>query len=227
VVDLTHDIPAQDVRAGAWALREAAPHFPPGTVHVAVVDPGVGTARRPLALYSDGRWYVGPDNGLLSLAASSARSGVVLDNPAYHRAEVSATFHGRDIFAPTAAHLAGGVAPDALGHETDQWIRLPLPEPSLQPDAARGQVIHVDRFGNLITNLSAGDLAPEHTWTVSWRGEEIGELRRTFGDVTPGDWVAYRGSSGQIEIGIRDGQAATAADLAAVLQSEVTACVKQ
>ena len=224
VVDLTHEIPAQDVRAGAWALREAAPHFPPGTIHVAVVDPEVGTARRPLALECRGHWFVGPDNGLLSLAAEEASTGIALDRPEYHRPQVSNTFHGRDIFAPAAGHLAAGVAPRELGHEIKKWARITVPAASFNGDRVMGQVIHVDQFGNLITNIRARDLPGGRAWRLSWLGKEIGPLRQTFGDVASGQWVAYAGSSGQVEIGIRDGRAAQG-DRAAVLQSEVTACL--
>lgn len=223
VVDLTHEIPAQDVWSGAWALREAAPHFPAETIHVAVVDPGVGTPRRPIALRSRDHWFIGPDNGLLSLAADGALAGVVLQDPAYRRAQVSNTFHGRDIFAPAAGHLAAGVTPTELGPEIRNWERLTLPQAAVEGDLATGQVIHVDQFGNLITSIRTGDLAGTKTWRVSWMGKEIGPMKQTFGDVAPGQWVAYEGSSGQLEIGVRDGRAAPGAQVE-VLQSEVTAC---
>ncbi len=225
IVDLSHDIPAQNIRAGAWALREAATHFPRGTIHVAVVDPGVGTARRPIALRADGHWYIGPDNGLLSLAAAEATSGVLLENPEYRRSTVSNTFHGRDIFAPAAGHLAAGVDPGQLGPSLAEWERLETPEPTVAPGRVVGQVIHVDQFGNLITNIRSRDLAGGDDWRVSWNGKEIGVVRRTFGDVARGGWVAYSGSSGLLEIGVRDGRAAASPEEAEeVILSEVTAC---
>ena len=223
ILDLTHEIPAQDIRAGAWALREAAPHFPRGTIHVAVVDPGVGTPRRPIALRAGGHWYIGPDNGLLTLAAADASSGVLLEQPGFRRSTVSNTFHGRDIFAPAAGHLAAGVDPAELGPALSEWERLSMPEPTVAPGQISGHVIHVDRFGNLITNIRSCDLAGGDGWQVSWQGKAIGAVRRTFGDVAPGQWVAYPGSSGLLEIGVRDGRAAPR-EVEPVILSEVTAC---
>ena len=224
VVDLTHEIPAQNVRLGAWALKEAAPCFPRGTIHVAVVDPGVGTARRPMALECRDHWFIGPDNGLLSLAADEVSAGFALEQPEYRRPQVSNTFHGRDIFAPAAGHLAAGVSPRALGPEITDWERITLPEASFRGDRVMGQVVHVDQFGNLVTNIRAKDLPGGRVWRLSWLGKEIGPLRQTFGDVASGQWVAYAGSSGLVEIGIRDGRAAPL-DRAAVLESEVMACL--
>jgi hypothetical protein len=207
VVDLTHDIGAQDVRGGAWALREAALLFPPRTIHVAVVDPGVGGARRPLLLASRRQLFIGPDNGVLSLAANAPSGAWCLDQPRYHRASVSNTFHGRDIFAAVAGHLASGRAPDEVGTPLALWERLRLPRARRVGGRISGQVAHVDRFGNLITNIDAALLGGSRAWDALLDGESIGPLRSTFADVQAGEWVAYLGSGGMIEVAIRDGAA--------------------
>lgn len=208
VVDLTHEIPPQDVAAGAWALREAAPMFPPGTIHVAVVDPGVGTQRRPLLIEGRGMCFVGPDNGLLTLAAPEGR-GYVLDRAERFREQVSATFHGRDVFAAVAGHLAAGVLPSACGSPVETWVRIEQPQPRVDAQGITGLVVHVDRFGNLVTNLRREHVASGGAWQVLLAGERLGPVQSTYADVPPGQLVAYVGSSEAIEIGVRDGRAAS------------------
>ena len=173
VVDVTHGIPPQDVLAGALVLRHAVPYFPAGSVHVAVVDPGVGSSRRALCVETDTAMLVGPDNGLLSLAAppESVRRIVELTEERFFLAPRSATFHGRDVFAPVAAALATGTDPDALGPRRPALERLTLPEPVRQGRAVHGQVIYVDRFGNLVTNLP-GRRVPSGPVSIS-----IGQVR--------------------------------------------------
>jgi S-adenosylmethionine hydrolase len=200
VIDVAHDIPAHDIEAGRLALARYWRKFPAGTVHYAVVDPGVGSARRPLAVQSDGRFLVGPDNGLLSpaLLLGDARA-VELPVPAGS----APTFHGRDVFAPAAALLAAGSPVDALGAPvSDPEIRRTREARRLGDGAIEGVVITVDRFGNAVTNLLAA-----HGGVV-----EVGTLRlpvlRTYADVAPGAALALVGSSGLIEIAVRDGNAA-------------------
>lgn len=224
IVDLSHDIPAQDVTAGAWALREAAPYFPSGTVHVAVVDPGVGTVRRPLLIAAAGQWFLGPDNGLLSLAVRErGGSGAwVLDRPERHHQPVSATFHGRDIFASVAGHLAAGAGPSDCGTPVDRWLELAVPRVERRGDGSLlGCVLHVDRFGNLVTNLEASELTSPRGLRVRIAGRELGPIRTTFADVAPGEWLAYLGSAGKLEIAVREGSAAAAGRLAAGAAVEV------
>jgi len=206
VVDLTHDIPPHDVHAGAWALREAATAFPQGTIHVAVVDPGVGTERRAIMLLSRGQLFLGPDNGLLSLAAPEGQ-GWVLDRPEWFCPGASRTFHGRDIFASVAGHLAAGVAPEACGAPITSWVRLERPVATLSENEVRGEVVHVDRFGNLVTNIICAELDSVDGWEVHLDGRSVGAIRATFGDVDRGQWVAYTGSSGALEIAVREGRA--------------------
>ena len=200
LVDVTHDLPAQDVEAGRLALARYWRKFPPGTVHLAVVDPDVGSARPALAVASDGRFLVGPDNGILSpaLLVGGARA-VALPVPP----SASPTFHARDVFAPAAAMLASGSPVDALGTPVDDPVIRRTAEARRLPDGAiEGQIIAVDRFGNAVTNLVAA-----HGGVV-----EVGTLklpvRRTYADVTPGMPLALSGSSGLVEIAVRDGNAA-------------------
>ncbi|MGE3410403.1 MAG: S-adenosyl-l-methionine hydroxide adenosyltransferase family protein, partial [Pirellulales bacterium] len=157
IVDITHAIKAQDVRQGALILAETAHLFPPGTIHVAVVDPGVGTNRQILWAEINGRQFVLPDNGLLGLLADRSpptRMRAVTE-PAYWLHPVSATFHGRDILAPVAARLAAGLSPDLLGPPRDCWVELTWPEIQIVPGKIQGSVTRIDSFGNLITDITA------------------------------------------------------------------------
>ena len=151
-VDLTHEVPPQDIRAAALILASVAPCFPPGTIHLAVVDPGVGGSRRALAAHCLDQFWVGPDNGLFHLIFHQASSLniVSLENPDYFRPQVSATFHGRDVFAPVAAHLSLGVELRRFGPRITDPVALNLPEPRFGPEAIRGEIIYVDKFGNLM-----------------------------------------------------------------------------
>lgn len=206
IVDVTHDIAPQDVRAGAWALAQASATFPPGSIHLAVVDPEVGTKRRALLVRAASRLYVGPDNGLLSWVQGAEEATVwQLDRPELHRSPVSATFHGRDVFASIAGHLAAGLRPEQSGTKVESWVRLPRIAPLVTPEGeVHGEVVHVDRFGNLITNVDSALLANPGSWSVTLGSRQIGFLRRTFGEVACGDWVAFLGSSGAVEIAIRN-----------------------
>ncbi|MEP6733784.1 MAG: SAM-dependent chlorinase/fluorinase [bacterium] len=202
LMDIAHDVAAHDVEAGRLALARYWHRFPVGTVHLAVVDPGVGGPRAALAVVSEGRALVGPDNGILSpaLLHPGARC-VALSIPA----SASPTFHGRDVFAPAAAKLAQGVALDALGAMCSDPIVRRTPEAVRRADGAvSGVVISIDRFGNLVTNLVA-----RHGGTIEIAGRAIA-LRKTYGDVASGETVALVGSSGLVEIAVCDGSAAEA-----------------
>jgi S-adenosylmethionine hydrolase len=209
LVDLSHEIAPQDVRQAAYVLARAVLYFPAGTIHLAVVDPGVGGRRRPLLVRTGRAFYVGPDNGLFTLAlAESGAQAFELDRPAFWRPAVSRTFHGRDIFAPVAAHLATGVPPERLGRPITDPVRLELPQPARHPDGRlTGQVVYVDRFGNLISDVPAA-------WVVGgrWRGEIAGQqiagLSGTYAEAAPGALVALIGSEDTVEIAVRDGNAA-------------------
>jgi S-adenosyl-L-methionine hydrolase (adenosine-forming) len=218
VQDVTHAIPPGDVRHGSVVLADTLPWLPPA-VHVAVVDPGVGTARRGIALLSGEAVLVGPDNGLLLPAATvlgGVRAGYELVNPAYQLPAVSATFHGRDIFAPAAAHLACGVPPDALGPAIDPATLVALPTPVCQVDGhrIRVEVLSVDRFGNIALAAGAGELAAVglrigSSMTLRWpAGAQPVLLGTTFADVARGEFVLLVDSAGHLAVACRDGSAA-------------------
>jgi S-adenosylmethionine hydrolase len=213
LVDVTHEVPAHDVAAGALALDVAYPHFPPGTVFVAVVDPGVGSTRRPVAVGAGGWLFVGPDNGLFTFVLESHPSARVhvIANPLLFRAPLSPVFHGRDLFGPAAARLAQGLTLEELGPAVADPVRLPLPTKTRTADGWEGAVIHVDRFGNLTTNLREGDLEAlagrgREGLEVVLEGEAI-PLVRSYSDVEVGQPCALFGSSGRLEVAVRCGRA--------------------
>jgi S-adenosylmethionine hydrolase len=213
LVDLTHGVPPQDTISGAFLLAEAAPYFPPGTIHLAVVDPGVGTSRRALAARAREQFWVGPDNGLFYLVfqEGAAPDAVSLENADYFRESVSSTFHGRDVFAPVAAHLSLGTPLEAFGPPLPDPIVLPWPEPEITPDAIRGEIVHVDGFGNLVSNIRGAEL-------LTWLGDAphvvilssltLKGLARTYGETPPGEFAALVGSHGYLEIASVQGNAA-------------------
>ena len=225
LVDLSHELAPGDVAGASHLLARAAPYFPQGTVHLAVVDPGVGTARRGLALRAGGQIFVGPDNGIFGAVLEALAETPVLhalENRSLWRSPVSPVFHGRDVFGPVAAHLAGGGELSAVGPSLAPGglVRLPAPAPSPVAGGLRGEVVHVDRFGNLVTNLCApGAGAPA---SVEIAGRAL-PLSRTYADVAPGALVAVIGSSGRVEIALRDGSAAahlgTGAGLVVILRA--------
>jgi S-adenosylmethionine hydrolase len=211
LVDVTHQVRPQGVQQAAYLLSFAARHFSPGTVHLVVVDPGVGTERRAVAVHCGRALYVAPDNGVLSLALAQdpAREAVHLLEPRFRLPEVSATFHGRDIFAPAAAHLACGADLREMGPPipVSDLCSLPVSGPeAVESGTWKAVVLHVDRFGNLITNFVAGD--PAAPVIITAGEERITGLSQTFADVEPGQLVAYVGSGGYIEIAVREGSAA-------------------
>ncbi len=209
IVDITHEVPPQDVLAAAFILEASWPYFPQGSIHVAVVDPGVGSGRRIIAVKTVRAIFLAPDNGLLTpiLKSEDVQEIFSITNPNYWLPEVSPTFHGRDIFAPVAAHLSLGVPLEDMGVTIEDPILLEWPCPFKLPDGTIvGHILHIDRFGNLITNLKAHDLKEGVVIRVA--GCKIHGLKRTFADVGEGEPVAYIGSTGRLEIAIRQGNAA-------------------
>ena len=201
LVDIAHDLPAGDVTAACYVLGRVWRSFPPGTTHLAVVDPGVGSSRRALAAEAGGHSFVTPDNGLLSDVFAAAPARVVrLAVPA----EASRTFHGRDVFAPAAARLASGGALADLGPAVRDPVRLKAPLLKVEAGDLVGEVIHVDRFGTLVTNLPREHVAPEGRVRIA--GHDL-PLKATFADVPQGEPVAFIGSGGTLEIAVRDGRA--------------------
>lgn len=203
VIDLSHGIPAQDVLAGALVLRYAAPAFPPGTIHVAVVDPGVGSGRRPLLIECEGSFFIGPDNGLLSLVLEGKKSGRIIHliNESYHLKPTSATFHGRDIFAPVAAYLSLGIAPGDFGEAASDFKRLAWPQPTAAEGGLNGKVIYIDTFGNLITNIRESDLSAlgSRALTISVAGATAHGLASSYSSEQRG-YAAIINSWGLLEI---------------------------
>ncbi len=216
VVDLTHAIPPGDMARAAFVLEAAAPDFAPGTIHLAVVDPGVGTRRRALAVRARGQIFVGPDNGGLEWALADPLAEVrALTESRYFREPVSRTFHGRDIFAPVAAHLAAGAAFESIGPVVGDPVRLARTGVSLDDGALRGAVVYVDRFGNALTNLTTEELArafprlAESALEVRIHGRRIAGVSRSYGDAPIGTLVAILGSSGRLELAEVGGHAAS------------------
>lgn len=201
VVDVTHDVPPGDVRAGGYILSRSWPRFPAGTVHLAVIDPGVGTARRALAAQAGGHCFVAPDNGLLSVLPDDARFVAL---PVLR--DASPTFHGRDVFAPAAARLATGARLEELGTPAADVVRRPGSTPRVAESTVLGEIVYIDRFGNLISNIPRDLIRMGASITIGQTA--VGPLRRTFGDVATGTLVAYVGSGGTVEIGVREGSAA-------------------
>jgi S-adenosyl-L-methionine hydrolase (adenosine-forming) len=212
LVDVSHAIAPQNILEGAFVLAAIIDAFPPGTVHLAVIDPGVGTERRMVAVAVSGQWFVAPDNGLLGGVVRGRRVEQIreISNPAIRRRVVSHTFHGRDIMAPAAAHLLRGDDPAELGPARDGLITLANFEPRDDDHGVVGEVIFRDAFGNLITNVPAERLAtaPAGAWTVEIAGERITGLHRTYGEQPPGTLIALPGGTGWIEVAVVNGDAA-------------------
>lgn len=211
LVDVSHSISPQNVLEGAFVLAGIVDAFPAGTVHLAVVDPGVGTTRRLIAVKAARQWFVLPDNGLITgVLQNHEPEGVwEIKNPKHARSEVSATFHGRDIMAPAAASLLRGVDPGELGPRTENFARLRNFEPTPADDGFIGEVIFKDPFGNLITNLKAGHLAgrPADAWVAEIGGRRIEGIARTYNEQPSGALIVLIGSGGWVEAAVVNGDA--------------------
>ncbi len=210
LIDISHQISPQDIRAAAFVLYQVFAYYPPQTIHCVVVDPGVGSNRRAIAVRTSHGIFVGPDNGVFSLVLTAhpvnVLEAVTLTNSDYQLPGISATFHGRDVFAPAAAYLANGVSVGQLGPRAINLVRLNLSSRSQSQEA---QVIHIDHFGNLILNLTHQDISDPEQITFTIGPHVIQSLHATFADVAEGQLLAYTGSSrDHIEIAIRNGNAA-------------------
>ncbi len=210
IIDITHDVAAQDIDSAAFTLGACYHNFPSGTVHVAVVDPGVGSSRRPIVVKAGGYFFVGPDNGVFSFVYARENQSRVyrITNDRYFLHPVSPTFHGRDVFAPIAARIVGGVKPDEFGEEIDDYIRFELPRPKvIEPRGViEGRVIHIDRFGNCVTNFTEADLKPDQIsppMRLYFGGREIKRFNSYFAESEDRDELfAYLGSAGFWEIAL-------------------------
>lgn len=211
MIDISHALPPQDIMAGAWVLKNVAFDFPPGSVHLCVVDPGVGSTRRPLVCEIEGHFFVGPDNGLFPLIADgkpfTARE---IRETRFMSPRISNTFHGRDIFAPAAAWLCNGTEAAAFGPEVDDAVHFRWAQPISDEEGIQGWVSHIDTYGNLITNIPQ-HLLPQNgsTGLKIYAGTTIlKSLERCYSSVCEGEPLALIGSSGMLEISVRDGNAA-------------------
>ena len=211
VIDLTHHVPMQDIQAGAFVLKTAYRYFPPGTIHLAVVDPGVGSERRPVAAKIGDFVYVCPDNGLLShvLGEDTLTQAVILNNGQYHLPSVSRTFHGRDIFAPVAAHLANGVPLEAFGTPAETLQTFPLSVPFVFGSTLTCHILYADVFGNLFTDLTEEGVKIGATSrvVVGVGSTSIEGIVDSYSAVPEGSPLALFGSSGHLEIAVRNGSA--------------------
>ncbi len=214
IADLSHEITPQNILEAALLLWRVTPYFPDGTIHVAVIDPGVGTARRGIAAHIGSQFFVGPDNGLITILLERAEESklviqfIHLDRPEYWLSVVSKVFHGRDIFAPVAAHLASGVPLHSLGTTITDPVRLTIPKPISIPGGWQGQVIHIDHFGNLSTNLSEYHVEHAKEVIIYINGEMINGIVGTFNERLSGTLIALLDSSGSLAISIVNGSAA-------------------
>jgi S-adenosylmethionine hydrolase len=210
IVDLAHEVPPHDVMNAALVLDQTYSYFPQGTIHIVVVDPGVGGSRRPLVLETEGYRFVGPDNGCFTFLLKRQKEieAYELTEKQFHLPLVSNTFHGRDIFAPVAAHLSAGVPPAAMGPliAIADLSSLAIPDPVAEGETLRGEVIGVDSFGNLVTNISQeilGVFAPDEVVEIEIGGEQITGLKSSYEEGKTGEIIALWGSAGLLEISLK------------------------
>jgi len=226
IIDITHQVNPFAIAQGGFLLAAAAGYFPPKTIHVAVVDPGVGTSRRPLLVEAGGQYFVAPDNGLLSMIYERGKCKVrAVTARRYMLGRVSTTFHGRDIFAPVAAHLAAGVSPARFGPRIEDYLRSTFHKPVRTGKRVwTGAILHVDHFGNLITNFPAGEFAhlAEHPFAMHVGFERVTRLVLTFGELAPGEVGLVAGSTGYYEIVCNQAPAATTLGVEAGAPVELT-----
>ena len=217
IADLTHNVPPQDIRMAAWLLEQSVYYYPANSVHIVVVDPGVGTERRPIAVQAGTQLFVGPDNGVFSLVYQHAEKMgwplkiVHTNKPEYWLPEVSEIFHGRDIFSPVGAHLAGGVAIEDLGEVVNDPVRIPLPQPEIGETEANGEVILLYSYlGNIISNIHRSQLPPIKDFSkvrVQIGERTIEGLKRTFGESETGSLIALFGSTDLLIVSVVNGSA--------------------
>lgn len=211
LIDLSHAVPPWNISAGSWIIANAFRYFPSGTIHLAVVDPGVGSKRRAIAIAAHNQYFIGPDNGLFSdilrLSSEQELQAYELNVDRYWRDEISTTFHARDLFAPVASHFANGVALADLGSKIDpaDLVRLPLPEVKVKNNRVEGSVVYVDRFGNLISNI--GKELVKNAALCQVGKKAIGRITNTYSSGETGMPVAFVGSHGYLEIAVSQGRA--------------------
>jgi S-adenosylmethionine hydrolase len=212
LIDITHHINPHDIREGAFILANAYSSFPKGTIHLSVVDPGVGSPRKPILLVTENYFFVGPDNGLFTFALKreKVRKAVALNNPQYFLSHRSTTFHGRDLFAPVAAYLSLRVKPEAFGSELDSWAELDFKKARIKGRKLIGEILHIDSFGNLISNIEKQQLfhfIKEHPFLIKIGKRAIHGLKKGYWEGKRNEPIALIGSGGFLEFSIREGNA--------------------
>ena len=215
IADITHAIPPQDIFTGSYLLARTASYFPQGTVHVAVVDPGVGTARRPIAARIGDQYFVGPDNGLITFLVKQAQSTwqschyIHLNHEEFWLPSVSRVFHGRDIFAPVGAHLARGIPLNELGDAIENPVLLDVKDATFSNGTILGAVLQIDHFGNLTTNIHESLFNGKVVDKILYKDIDFGDLAQSFGEKKPGDWVALIDSYNHLSLSLVNGNAAS------------------
>jgi S-adenosylmethionine hydrolase len=212
LVDITHHVSPHNITEGAFILASAYSSFPKGTIHLSVIDPGVGSPRAPILLVATNYFFIGPDNGLFTFALrkEKVRKGIVLTNPKYFPSRMSTTFHGRDLFAPVAAHLSMGVKPEAFGPVIDSWVEVDFENPRVRGRALIGKILHIDAFGNLISNIE-GQRLFNHvrggSFVVRVGKRSIQGLKKAYWEGKKNEPMALIGSGGFLEVSVREGNA--------------------
>jgi S-adenosylmethionine hydrolase len=218
IVDITHQVEPQDILQASWILRKSYPYYPPGTIHVVVVDPGVGTGRKAILLEKNGCYFVGPDNGVFTWVFSEKGKTSVheITKTRFFLSPLSDTFHGRDIFAPVAGHLSLSLKPKLFGPRIKDWVTIDWPSPRLSGGKLQGQILWPDSFGNLITNVSHEEYGQRllgRSIVIKGKGWFIDRISRTYGQGRPGQPLALFGSGGFLEIAVSRGNALNALGL--------------
>ena len=209
LIDISHQVSSQNIQEGAFYLASAFSFFPKGTIHLSVVDPGVGGPRKPILVVTSRYYFVGPDNGIFTLALhrEKVKQVVALSNEKYFLSRVSSTFHGRDVFAPVAAHLSLGITPESFGDEVDSWESLRIAETEQKGRELRGEIVHIDAFGNLISNIDEKtffDVTRSHNFLIKMGRQRIHSLKKGYWEGKEGELMALIGSGGFLEISIRE-----------------------
>jgi hypothetical protein len=212
LIDITHHVSPHDIKEGAFILANAYSFFPKGTIHLSVVDPGVGSPRKPILLVTTNYFFVGPDNGLFTFALKreKAKKVVALTNQKFFLSQVSTTFHGRDLFAPVAAHLSLGVKPEAFGPELNSWVEFDFEKPRIRGRKLIGEILHIDAFGNLISNINEEQLfhfVKDHSFVIRTGERDIQGLKKGYWEGKRNEPMALIGSGGFLEISVREGNA--------------------
>ncbi len=226
MVDISHQVSPFEIAEGAWLIAQAYSWFPPKTVHLVVVDPGVGTSRRPIVMEAAGQYFVAPDNGVLAMVYAREKHKIrLISNERYFRQPVSQTFHGRDIFAPAAAHLAAGATPARLGKVVEDYLRPSFDKPQRSGKRTwSGRILKIDRFGNIITNFHASDFPDleRRGFTMAIGPHQIGTLAHHYAESGPGELFLIAGSSGYFEVSVNQGSAAKRIGCEAGAAAELT-----